>query len=534
MLVILMMILATGCDRNDSRLSPFRWKPAGGEFDSLTVAFDYDTWRGVPVDSLSCIIEKAERIANLDTADRLKKSRIHFFKGVTLFKRNLREDAVNEFKTARSLVDSSEYPYDVNRIDFWLVDASKEKIGVDAFFRTMKNIDFYEETGDSALLAMQYGDIGLMLKKYGDFNEAYKAFATSTRLFRSSGLTQQSQASMINTASCLEKMGRHEDACRMLRDLVGDTVFQKNKAGYPLALHNLYVWDNDTDALRLAISLIMESDLRINMRLRGRVLAEYSHEMLNKGLTDSAYHYSKLALGNVGTSFIADSAYVLLNHSEVLERQGNSKGALEWLLKWKDLSKRISDERDAESIHALTTSRLVANARMEAELEHEHRKLFWIVLSFSLLTSLFILLWIFHRYRHRQEMRQMKSQIEKGTLQRKIMSMQIATKDNDSFLYTFATINPNFTQRLKERYPSLSPMDLKLAAFAALKLDIKQVARILGIKPESVKQSRWRLRRKLGLTPDQNLEDALRPYLDEDGGISQPSDPIDKDPEQDV
>jgi len=58
-------------------------------------------------------------------------------------------------------------------------------------------------------------------------------------------------------------------------------------------------------------------------------------------------------------------------------------------------------------------------------------------------------------------------------------------------------------------------MDLKLAAFSALNLDIKQIARILGIKPESVKQSRWRLRRKLGLTPEQNLDETLRPYLDE-------------------
>ncbi len=111
-------------------------------------------------------------------------------------------------------------------------------------------------------------------------------------------------------------------------------------------------------------------------------------------------------------------------------------------------------------------------------------------------------------------MRQMRTKLEKETLQHKIMSMQIANKDNDSFLYTFASINPNFTQRLKEAYPELSPMDLKLAAFAALNLDINQVARILGIKTESVKQSRWRLRRKLGLTAGQNLEDALKPYLD--------------------
>lgn len=133
-----------------------------------------------------------------------------------------------------------------------------------------------------------------------------------------------------------------------------------------------------------------------------------------------------------------------------------------------------------------------------------------------MLIVLLITVTIWIRERNRHNLRRLESQLERETLQRKIMSMHIAASDTDSFLYTFASINPNFTRRLKEAYPDLSPMDHKLAAFAALNLDIKQVARILGIKPESVKQSRWRLRRKLGLAPEVNLEDALKPYLDED------------------
>lgn len=515
-IVFVAIILVYGCGRKDSPLSPFRWDATGGEFDSLTIAFDYATWRGVMPDSLSGIADKAFILARQDSSNILKQSRTHFFKGVISFKSNKSDEAEREFQKARNMIDSAEHPYDVSRIDFWLVDAKKEKRGLEAYNRTMEKIRFYDEIGDSALLAMQYGDLGLLLKKYGDFNEACKALKKATSLFNHSGLTKQAQGNIINTASCLERMGRTREAVSLLRNLVEDPLIISNPAAYPIAFYNLYIWDKDTAALRRAKDLIMKSDLPMNLRQRGSVLAHWSHEYLSRGEVDSAYKYSLLAVDNLGPSYSGDSAFILRNHSEVMERRGNTGEALKALKQCEDISVRIADERDAEQIHVLTTSRLVADVRMQTELQHEHKKLFWMVLSLSLLLLLFIGAWWFRRERHEQQLRQMKSHLEKETLQHKIMSMQIATKDNDSFLYTFASINPNFTQRLKDAYPDLSPMDLKLAAFAALKLDIKQVARILGIKPESVKQSRWRLRRKLGLTPYQNLEDALLPYLDQE------------------
>lgn len=513
---VLVVMMSCSCHREDSRLTPFRWKAAGGQFDSLTVAFDYATWRGVRPDSLSVMADSALALARQDVENPLKLSRARFFRGVALFKSNRRDEADKELLAARNLIDSAEYPYDVSRIDFWLVDARKEKRSLEAYNRALEKIDLYDHVGDSALLAMQYGDLGLILKQCGDFNEAYNSLAKATSLFRHSGLHMQAQGNVINMASCLERMGRTGQAVATLRQLLKDSLIVSNPAASSVALYNLYVWDKDTAALRRAMSVILSHDIPMCRRLRGSVLADYSHELLKRGMTDSAYRYSVMAMENPYPSYMADSASVLLNHSRVLERRGDLSGALNALRKWEDISVRMADERDSEQIHALTTSRLVADARMQAELKHQQRKLFWVILSFSLLFILLLAAWSFRRYRLKQKARQYQSKIEKETLQNKIMSMHIASKDNDSFLYTFASINPNFTQRLKEAYPSLSAMDLKLAAFAALKLDIKQVARILGIKPESVKQSRWRLRRKLNLTPDQNLEDVLRPYLDED------------------
>lgn len=74
-------------------------------------------------------------------------------------------------------------------------------------------------------------------------------------------------------------------------------------------------------------------------------------------------------------------------------------------------------------------------------------------------------------------------------------------------------INPEFNKRLKEAYPDMTTADLKLAAFIAVGLDTKHISRILTIRPESVKQGRWRLRTKMGLAKSDLLEEVIRTYL---------------------
>ncbi|HEY8938181.1 MAG TPA: hypothetical protein VIM65_23325, partial [Cyclobacteriaceae bacterium] len=49
----------------------------------------------------------------------------------------------------------------------------------------------------------------------------------------------------------------------------------------------------------------------------------------------------------------------------------------------------------------------------------------------------------------------------------------------------------------------------RLSALIKLNLSIKEMASMLGISPESVKKSRYRLKRKLGLTENDVLEEFI-------------------------
>lgn len=73
------------------------------------------------------------------------------------------------------------------------------------------------------------------------------------------------------------------------------------------------------------------------------------------------------------------------------------------------------------------------------------------------------------------------------------------------FQSNFDLIHENFFRNLKGRYPSLTPTDLKLCALLRLNYSTKEIAEMLNISIRGVEAARYRLRKKLDLTENDNL-----------------------------
>jgi DNA-binding CsgD family transcriptional regulator len=101
---------------------------------------------------------------------------------------------------------------------------------------------------------------------------------------------------------------------------------------------------------------------------------------------------------------------------------------------------------------------------------------------------------------------QKESILELDSLIRKHISID---RDWEDFKRVFEEVHTDFHKKLMENHPELSANDLKICALTRLNLNIKETAGILNISPESVKTARYRLRKKLGLDP----EEELLPYL---------------------
>ncbi|AXT61385.1 hypothetical protein D1816_13850 [Aquimarina sp. AD10] len=78
-------------------------------------------------------------------------------------------------------------------------------------------------------------------------------------------------------------------------------------------------------------------------------------------------------------------------------------------------------------------------------------------------------------------------------------------RDWEDFSRFFEDVHQGFYTKLKLKHKDLSTNDLKICSLIQLNLNIKETASILGISPESVKTARYRLRKKLGLDPGQEI-----------------------------
>ncbi|MFY0690069.1 MAG: tetratricopeptide repeat protein [Cyclobacteriaceae bacterium] len=73
----------------------------------------------------------------------------------------------------------------------------------------------------------------------------------------------------------------------------------------------------------------------------------------------------------------------------------------------------------------------------------------------------------------------------------------------------FTSVNGDFFEKLKQQFPHLKEYDLKICALIKLKFSGKEMARLLGISPESANTSRYRLRKRLGLSKEENLTEFI-------------------------
>lgn len=73
------------------------------------------------------------------------------------------------------------------------------------------------------------------------------------------------------------------------------------------------------------------------------------------------------------------------------------------------------------------------------------------------------------------------------------------------FMIKFTQIHPNFNANIKIKYPVLTSKDISFCSLIKLNLSNKEIANLLQVSHESVITKKYLLKKKLALTPDQDL-----------------------------
>ena len=79
----------------------------------------------------------------------------------------------------------------------------------------------------------------------------------------------------------------------------------------------------------------------------------------------------------------------------------------------------------------------------------------------------------------------------------------------EQFEVNFDAVHQDFLRNLRDAYPQLTPKDRKLCAYLKMNLSTKEIAPLMNISVRGVEISRYRLRKKLGITKETNLVDFI-------------------------
>jgi hypothetical protein len=84
-----------------------------------------------------------------------------------------------------------------------------------------------------------------------------------------------------------------------------------------------------------------------------------------------------------------------------------------------------------------------------------------------------------------------------------------ADADWEHFAFHFDQVHGDFSSRFKVSFPQLSPQEIKLSAYLRMNLSTKEIAQLLNISVRGVEIGRYRLRKKMNLDRNQNLQEFI-------------------------
>jgi tetratricopeptide (TPR) repeat protein len=264
------------------------------------------------------------------------------------------------------------------------------------------------------------------------------------------------------------------------------------------------------------------------------------------------------------SSFIRYISEVSLGLSNVYEKSGRLDSALAYYKLFQKYSDSLEKEENIKKIAELEMDYKIQEERKVMQLEKEsvesRQKVKGLILFSIIGTTIaallfFILLFVRQRNKHTESrLKEQNLQLEKENLAReleyknkelttnvmyllkknefisdisnklkgadckselkepKVISGIISELDKNSshevwqeFETRFQEIYGDFYKRLNERFPDLTPNDLKLSAFLKLNMTTKEISAITYQSTETLKTARHRLRKKLGLKREDNL-----------------------------
>jgi len=369
--------------------------------------------------------------------------------------------------------------------------------------------------------------IGTLHEQAADYDGAVEYYQRALQRARENGERYLEGNAIGNTATALFNAGRIEES--LLHHREAYTIAEELGNTYGLAT----LRTNEAGAL-LSLGRLRESlavyDEAVRLTKQVGNLRELIAAYCGRSLTLSAMERHSKARLSVSSAIrlartLQDGRALLQSlttHVEVAVAANDYSTAKDSFLEAYDLLKESQIQTFALALvqHGATLFERLRNWKRAYELRSEHQRLFATIhnevatrrLQFHG-AKLGLIALESERKRLTDENLRLQRDVEAQsreitTLTLKLAEVESASGPRTSLLRRvlderFETLNTDFTRRLAERCPQLTPMELRICALLKTGLSTKELSTILHVTDRAIEKHRYNIRRKLGL--DQNI-----------------------------
>ena len=351
--------------------------------------------------------------------------------------------------------------------------------------------------GDSLWIGIIAGNLGELYLNRQQWSEALRAYQTDYRLgLKFGGKRYFPHHTTLYIADVWWHLGRL-DSCRYYinqaqklykRNLtipdfarsISDEYYRRYyhdvSRNYYLSTKNLPV------AYQHADSLVVLTE-RINKRSRSEQISQVEQRLLiqqHQAQIDAIERkgqFQRLLFGGVGVVMALGSlVFFLLYRASRLRRQQEQAISLE-----QEKSLRLQKQIVEDEL-----SRAKADLVVFIDNLHEKNALVDAITS------------ELERLSQMQQRSHEQQQIAEA--QQNLRSTSLLTNDDwDEFQRRFERVHPHFFIQLRTQFPDITPAEERLLALSRLAINTRQMSRMLGISPESIRKTKYRLRKKWGI-----------------------------------
>ena len=515
-------LVIPGCDSHAAFVEPTGWETVSPRIDSLTRAIELSFQNGAGPDYTAVLIKQCRSVVPPRGKELEIRSRLLYWQGRLELRRRHRALGYELLDSAAVVAPPSTREY-IERMNEWRREDIADYPPGRWYERKLDQDRYFRSRNDRQMFYNVNRELMELMRDAGLHDRALHYLEIITECNRLIDPQLALLDDKMNRAALLSDMDRDEEAARLNRELQADTVYMREPVNCQLVNLNLRTLAGDTAALHAAYASIVRDGDRAG--LLPKVYYYLVDEAIAAGDCREAGRWAdslKVMLPRLGAGTLRVKALKGIARSIEMCR-GEAAAAAPAYRSYALAADSLAGIMRSDNVANLELSHAIARIDARAAAERRSARLRMAVwLSVAVAVWLLAMWLLLRRYRAVRLMRSEAEHIRQETRHRQI-ALQLdfdrrglgSEIGSDNFIELFARQYPVFISRLRQKSPRISDAALRLAGYIAIGLRTKEIAEVMNVRPESVRQAKWRLRRTLGIVREEDLYPLLSSLLDQ-------------------